>query len=127
MSVPSPSPNPTPADLRTSTAMIWGPLALVLIVLLAVGVVATTKGRASNTAAGSATSTPQGATTGPKSWAHNPVLPVTYADAKKAGTVDDYDWGDRCDPKTGRLKIPSVYSPPCTPKWGGTKPWKDTG
>ena len=127
MSVPSPSPNPTPADLRTSMAMIWGPLALVLIVLLAVGLVATTKGRASNTATGSATSTPKGATTGPKSWAHSPVLPVTYADAKKAGTVDDYDWGDRCDPKTGRLKIPSVYSPPCTPKWDGTKPWKDTG
>ena len=30
-------------------------------------------------------------------------------------------------PKTGRLKIPSVYSPPCTPQWDGTKPWKDTG
>jgi hypothetical protein len=130
MSVPSPSPDARPADRGPSPAITWGPLALVLVVLLVVGIVATAKGRSSTTAAsgGSATTTPAGgATTGPKSWADNPVLPVTYADAKKAGTLDDYDWGEHCDPETGRLKIPSVYSPPCTPVWDGTKPWKDSG
>ena len=113
---------------RPSALVTWGPLALVVVLLLVVGAIATAKGRSSTPAAATQ---PGGAggdtTTGPKSWAKNPVLPVTYADAKKAGTLDQYDWGDHCDPKTGRLKIPSVYSPPCTPVWGGTKPWKDTG
>jgi hypothetical protein len=54
-------------------------------------------------------------------YADDPDLPVTYEDARAAGTLADHDWGDRCDPTrsyndTGttlaRLAIPSVYSPP---------------
>ncbi len=40
-------------------------------------------------------------------------LPVSYAEAKKAGTLAKYDFGSNCDPKTGRVKMPSVYAAPC--------------
>ena len=69
-------------------------------------------------------------------YADNPDLPVTYEDARAAGTLADYDWGDRCDPTrsyndTGttlaRLAIPSVYAPPCVPVWGGNRPWRAAG
>jgi hypothetical protein len=42
-------------------------------------------------------------------------VPVTYAAAAKAGTAGSYSWGPRCDHHTGRLKMPSVYAPPCVP------------
>ena len=42
-------------------------------------------------------------------------MPVTYLEAKEAGTLDDYEWSDGCDPDTGRLKAPSVYAAPCVP------------
>jgi hypothetical protein len=40
-------------------------------------------------------------------------LPITYQEAQKAGTVGDHDWGDGCDTTRGRIKMPSVYAPPC--------------
>ena len=42
-------------------------------------------------------------------------MPITYAAAQKAGKTSDYDWGAQCDHKTGRLKMPSDYAPPCVP------------
>ena len=42
-------------------------------------------------------------------------MPITYAAAAKAGKTADYDWGSQCDHKTGRLKVPSVFAPPCVP------------
>ena len=42
-------------------------------------------------------------------------MPITYAVAAKEGKVADYDWGPECDHRTGRLKIPTVYAPPCVP------------
>jgi hypothetical protein len=49
-------------------------------------------------------------------------LPVTWDEALKSekGT-GRYDWGDECDPKTGRVTVPSVYAPPCVVKRPGTK------
>ena len=46
-------------------------------------------------------------------------MPLTYAAAAKVGKTADYDWGPECDHKTGRLKIPSVYAPPCVPVFTG--------
>lgn len=118
----------TPLDgvPRISPSRQWGPLALVVALLLGAGAIATVKGRGPS----ATTTTEAGSSENQdvaKTWADNPVLPITYAEAKKAGTADQYDWGERCDTKTGRLKIPSVYSPPCTPVWQGSKPWKDKG
>ena len=42
-------------------------------------------------------------------------MPVTYLEAKEAGTLDDYEWSDGCDPDTGQVKVPSVYAAPCVP------------
>lgn len=69
-------------------------------------------------------------------YADNPDLPVTYEDARVAGTLDQHDWGERCDPDrsyndTGttlaRLAIPSVYAPPCVPDWDSDHPWVSAG
>ena len=42
-------------------------------------------------------------------------MPVTYLEAKEAGTLDNYEWSDGCDTDTGRVKAPSVYTVPCVP------------
>jgi len=42
-------------------------------------------------------------------------VPITYATAAKEGKTSSYDWGPQCDHHTGRLKMPSVYAPPCVP------------
>jgi hypothetical protein len=47
-------------------------------------------------------------------------LPLTYAEAKAAGTEGDIDWGDNCDTATGRLKVPVVNAPPCVEPWTET-------
>lgn len=69
-------------------------------------------------------------------YAEHPDLPVTYTDAKAAGTLADHDWGDRCDVErryddTGttlaRLAIPSTYAPPCVPVWDGDAAWVSSG
>ena len=59
--------------------------------------------------------------TGEGSGAPEPTgdMPVTYAEAEEAGTLDDYEWGDRCDTETGTLKMPSVYAAPCVPVFDG--------
>lgn len=112
----STTPVPSSNSPRPGNLFVWGPLAFIVALLVIVGAIATTKD--STTAQPSATSKP-GAQTGPKSWANNPVLPITYAEAKKAGTLDNYDWGAHCDTKTGRIMMPSVYAPPCTPQLTG--------
>lgn len=81
----------------------WGPVTVVLAVVVAAGVVATVhttdRGQSSVHAIGNP--------------AANPELPITYAEAKKDGTTAKYDWPKGCDRKTGRLAMPTVYSPPC--------------
>lgn len=106
------------------------PATAVAAILAAVGV-ATEAGR----------SEPTARLTGPsieevRSYEDLPDLPVTYSEAKEAGTLADYDWGDRCDidrayNDTGttlaRVGFPSTYSPPCVPVWNGAKPWRGQG
>ena len=46
-------------------------------------------------------------------------MPLTYAAAAKVGKTTAYDWGPECDHATGRLKMPSVYAPPCVPVFTG--------
>lgn len=83
----------------------WGPVVVVVAVLIAAGVVATSHttkgGKAATAAAGSTTP------------ADNPALPLTYQMAQQQGRVGDQTWSTGCDPATGRLAIPTVYTPPC--------------
>jgi hypothetical protein len=45
--------------------------------------------------------------------------PVTYAQAKAGGRERTITWADNCDPGTGRIKLPTVYAPPCVPRFTG--------
>lgn len=108
-----------------------GPSLLVVALLAGVVVASTAKGRGE----------PTQRLRGPsleemRGYAELPTLPVTYADALEAGTVDDFDWGDHCDTERryndtdttlARIAIPSTYAPPCVPVWDGSKPWVDRG
>lgn len=116
---------------KRSVAARTVPTALAVVCALAVGLGATVAGRDEPTAA----------FTGPapaevRGYADLPTLPVTYEDARVAGTLDQYDWGERCDSTrqyndTGttlaRVAFPSTYAPPCVPVWDGSKPWRDQG
>jgi hypothetical protein len=46
-------------------------------------------------------------------------LPVTYAQAKAAGTTSKYTWQSTCDPKTGKVAIPIREVAPCVPTFHG--------
>ena len=85
----------------------FGPLLLVVGALVAAGTVATTRSKA------------EPATTTAAPVAAGASLPVTYAMAKRAGTVGRYRWPAGCDRSTGRLKVPSVYAAPCVPVFVG--------
>jgi hypothetical protein len=83
-----------------------GPALLIVVALVAAGVVATTRAHTVN--AGTGSSSPSSS-----NLADNAALPVTYAMAKKAGRTSHYRWPAGCDFSTGRLKVPTVYAPPC--------------
>jgi len=119
-----------PLPARSRLARVAPPV-LVLALLASVAVGATLDGRRNPVRATSRPTARQVAR-----YADNPDLPITYADAQAAGTLDRYDWGDRCDPsrryndtkKTlARLAIPSTYAPPCVPVWKGDKAWVSRG
>ena len=134
------SPTTERAPTRVSAGRPWprrpllrrvGPSVVVVGLLTAAAVAGTADGRREPTA--DVSGPPVGEVL---TYADNPDLPVTYEDARAAGTLADYDWGDRCDPSrsyndTGttlaRLAIPSVYAPPCVPVWGGNRPWRAAG
>ena len=92
----------------------WGPVVLIVGALVAAGTVATvrTPGARSSTTAPAATTT---------------RLPVTYQEARSAGTLARYRFGSGCDPATGRLKMPLLGAPPCVPVVGGSNGGSTTG
>lgn len=96
---------PTRPWPKMNPAQRWGPAVLVVALLIAVGVVASTRSPSGTASAPSTTIT---------SLADNPKLPVTYAEAAKQGKADSTKWFN-CDPSTGRIRFPSVYAPPCVP------------
>ena len=89
-----------------------GPVVLIVAALIAAGVSATAHENKGTTSA-APPSTGSG-----RQIAHSTV-PLTYAAAAKVGKTSAYDWGPECDHATGRLKMPSVYSPPCVPVFTG--------
>jgi len=93
---------------RVSRLRIAGPVVLIVAALVAAGVAATVSERGGGTAT-TQTSTGTASSTG------GSAVPITYAAAAKAGTTTRYDWGPQCDHRTGRLKMPTIYAPPCVP------------
>ena len=89
---------------RSSLVARFGPLAVIILALGAVGWISSSGGE-EVTAGGSKTTSKTGSA--------NAQLPVYYQDAKEEGDLDQYDVGDNCDPETGRIKVPSLYAPPC--------------
>ena len=93
---------------RVSLLRRAGPVVLIVAALVAAGVSATVHENKGTTSA-APTSSGSG-----QQLAHSTV-PLTYAAAAKIGKTGAYDWGAECDHHTGKLKIPTVYSPPCVP------------
>lgn len=91
----------------------YGPLAGIVVVLAVVAGVVVFSGGGDDRA----TSTTPG-TDGPASTAEV-ATPIIYQDAAAAGTAAEVTWVDNCDPETGRIMMPSVYAPPCVPKFEG--------
>ncbi len=112
---PRPSERPWP---RVSRLRVAGPVVLIVAALIAAGASATVH---ENNGNGTSTSTTSGAGSGTSGQAssHSSV-PLTYAAAAKLGKTGAYDWGTECDHATGRLKMPTVYSPPCVPVLTGS-------
>jgi len=106
---PRPTERPWP---RVSRLRIAGPVVLIVAALVAAGALATVHENNGTTTAPSNGGAAQTARS---------TVPLTYAAAAKLGKTADYDWGTECDHKTGRLKMPSVYAPPCVPLVTGAK------
>lgn len=107
----------SPLPDRPTPLARFGPVALVVVVLLVAAVVASVEGappEGSETASG-----PVGAG-GPDGSdpTENPDLPTYFRDADEAGEAGDIEWGS-CDFITGRVEVPSVYAPPCVPAHEG--------
>jgi hypothetical protein len=111
MSDTEPRPNERPWP-RVSRLRIAGPVVLIVAALVAAGALATVHENNGTTTAPSNGGAAQTARS---------TVPLTYAAAAKLGKTADYDWGTECDHKTGRLKMPSVYAPPCVPLVTGAK------
>ncbi|GIU85212.1 MAG: hypothetical protein KatS3mg008_1987 [Acidimicrobiales bacterium] len=93
-----------------------GPVVVAALVLL-VGVAVFTGGKGGGGSDSKTTTTRASGSEG----APEPTgrMPITYAEAEAQGRVDEFDWGGRCDTETGRLKLPSIYAPPCVPVFEG--------
>ena len=45
--------------------------------------------------------------------------PMTWQKAEQEGETANIDWGPNCDTETGRIKLVSVYAPPCVEPFEG--------
>jgi len=97
---------------RASVLARFGPLVVVLAAIGLVAVLAST-GREGESVRSAGPSSQVGSST--------KKLPITWAEADKAGTTDTVDWTDGCDPETGRMSLPSNYAPPCVAPRPGVK------
>lgn len=106
------------APSRPGVLRRFGPLALVLAAVLLVAGIATVKGRPPERSVertGNSTGTARA-----DDPTQHPDLPITFREADDALEADQYEWGDSCDLTTGRVKLPTVYAPPCVPVHEGS-------
>ncbi|HMJ78052.1 MAG TPA: hypothetical protein VK507_18880 [Iamia sp.] len=120
MAIPTDPTPVTPRPSRPGVVRRFGPIAVVVVALLLVAVLASVKGRSDDegTTTRAGRDPGQGGEDGTDPTA-NPDLPVTFAEAEETGDAADLEWGDGCDRVTGRVKLPSVYAPPCVPVFDG--------
>jgi hypothetical protein len=45
--------------------------------------------------------------------------PMTWQKAEQEGETEDIEWGPNCDTETGKLKLVSIYAPPCVEPFEG--------
>ena len=98
---------PPPPTRKKSALMRYAPF-IAIVVVIAVIVIVAGAGKKSNKS-----DTTTGATQ-PGTVAKG-AIPITYDEAKKAGTLDKYTWQKTCDPKTGLVAIPSPPPRACWP------------
>lgn len=88
----------------------YGPLAIVVVLILAVGIVVITQGKSNN-----ASTTAGGTNTGNNSsgGGNTPteLRPISWSEAKKNNL--NVTFGEGCDQATGRIAIPSAFRPEC--------------
>ncbi len=97
-----------PEPKQSSPAAKYGPIAGVIVVVALIAAFAVTRGKGNDSAAGGGGGSAVGSSA--------KDLPVLYNDAKKNGG-DLSGYGDRCDTTTGRIKLPTIFAPPCVPVW----------
>ncbi len=99
----------------------YGPLAVIVVLLVGVGLAVVLGGGGDDEPTATDDTAPTSAPGEGTVGAPPPLegMPLTYEEATEQGVVDDYDWGERCDPETGRVRIPSVYAAPCVPVFQG--------
>lgn len=107
MNTPLPTLPPKPSPVAR-----WGPVVGIVAVVALVGALAVAGGGDEASTGGG--TTPLGTAGGAVA-----EVPITYAQAKEAGSVDSYKWVDNCDTATGRLAMPSIFAPPCVPAFDG--------
>lgn len=88
----------------------YGPLVGIIAAVGVIAAVALTRGNAADE---------QRTATGGTAPIGTSDVPITYAQAKAQGREGEYQWVDNCDTTTGRIRMPSVYVPPCVPKVNG--------
>ncbi len=101
------TPPPKPSVLAR-----FGPLAIVLVAIALVAGISSTGRDQVATGSGGSSSTAGSAAS---------KLPIQFKQAQRDGKIADFDFGPNCDPATGRLKIPSIYAPPCVAARAGVK------
>lgn len=95
----------------------YGPLALIVVLLVGIGALVVVDD--GDTAADDSDEADALGTDEVGAPAPTGRMPVTYEEAEADGTVDDHEWGDRCDADTGHVRIPTVYAAPCVPVFEG--------
>lgn len=109
-------------DSRSRVLRRWGPIAVIVVI---VGVIAAVvlSGGGDGDEVDTADTVDDGIEKADADLpgAPEPVgsMPITYAEAVAADMVDDYEWGQGCDPETGKIRMPSVYASPCVPVFDG--------
>ena len=96
----------------------WGPLAAILgAIALLIGVVLVVDPIEDSQAAGPAAGPSRGADDTTE--VELPPGVMTYEQAKAKGTLDDYEFGERCDPETGTLALPLAPQQNCFAEFSG--------
>ena len=111
--------DPDRREPRGNPLAKWGPLALIVVLLVAVAAFVVIGGRDDGDDQGDEDAGPAAGELAEGAPEPTGSMPVTYAEAQEAGTADDYDWGERCDTDKGTVRIPTMYASPCVPVFEG--------